>query len=61
MQYIVDIFYLNNKYIAKCDDLKITAYGDNLVDVKRNFVQALIVYSKDHNTFIDFSWNIIDK
>jgi predicted RNase H-like HicB family nuclease len=61
MKYIVDIFYKDNKYIAKCTELNITAVGKTITEVKIHFVQALLLYSKDNNCFIDFSWNIIDK
>lgn len=61
MKYIVNILKKNNKFIAECKELNITAVGNNIVDVKCNFVQSLVLYSKDHNTFIDFTWNILNK
>lgn len=61
MKYIVNIFKKDNQYIAECKELNITAIGKDIVEVKINFVQTLITYSKEHNTFIDFTWNPIDK
>lgn len=62
MKYIVEIFKVNNKYVAKCTELNIEVLGDTEVDVKQNFVQELILYSKKNNTFIDFVWEYnIDK
>lgn len=61
MKYIVNIFKKDNQYIAECKELNITAVGKDIVEVKINFVQTLITYSKEHNTFIDFTWNSIDK
>ena len=61
MKYTVNIFKENNQYVAECKGLNITAVGKDIDDVKRNFVQTLVIYSKKHNTFIDFAWNAIDK
>lgn len=61
MKYVVNIFKKDNQYIAECKDLGITAIGKDIIDVKINFVQTLVIYSKEHNTFIDFIWNTIDK
>lgn len=58
MKHVVNIFKTTNRYTAECNELKITALGKDIVEVKRNFVQALVVYSKDNNTFIDFIWNM---
>lgn len=58
MKHVVNIFKTNNGYTAECNELNVTALGKDIVEVKRNFVQALVVYSKDNNTFIDFIWNI---
>lgn len=58
MKHIVTINKSNDMYIAKCEDINITAVGETLTAVKRNFVQALVIYSKDNNTFIDFDWDI---
>ena len=58
MKHVVAIYKIKNGYIAKCNDLNITSVGMNLTEVKINFVQALVIYSKDHNTFIDFDWEI---
>lgn len=58
MKHVVSIYKIKNGYIAKCNDLNITSVGMNLTEVKINFVQALVIYSKDHNTFIDFTWEI---
>lgn len=38
MKHVVNIFKTNNGYTAECNELKITALGKDIVEVKRNFV-----------------------